>query len=141
MPCVTFRHRRVDKEKVVLPQSVYEERRSHYEERIEAMLQYIEENSSTCRSRMLLRYFGEEAERDCGICDVCVQSKPQLLPEDEKEGLRKHIRAQLYDGPRNVYDLDLAGFDSNLFESVIDRMRAAGEVYLEGPLLYCTSSS
>ena len=141
MPCVTFRHRRIDKEKVVLPQAVYEERRSHYEERIEAMLQYIEENSSTCRSRMLLRYFGEEAERDCGICDVCVQSKPQLLPEDEKEGLRMHILAQLQEGPRNVYDLDLAGFDSNLFESVIDRMRAAGEVYLEGPLLYCTSSS
>ena len=141
LPQVTFRRRRVDKEKVVLPQLVYEDRRHHYEERIEAMLQYISMDGSCCRSRMLLRYFGEEAEQDCGICDVCRRKAEKALPEDEKEALRKHILDQLQEGPRNSYDLDLAGFNPNLLEEVIDRMRAAGEISFDGPLLYSTSSS
>ena len=141
LPQVTFRRRRVDKEKVVLPHLVYEERRSHYEQRIEAMLQYADADSTCCRSRMLLRYFGEEVTQDCGICDVCTQRKHQPASEEEKEALRKHILAQLQDGPRNSYDLDLAGFDANLLEEVIDRMRAAGEISFDGPLLYSTSSS
>lgn len=135
LPCVTFRQRRIDKEKVVLPHSVYEERRSHYEERVEAMLKYAEAESTCCRSRMLLRYFGEEAEQDCGICDVCARRKRQPASEDEKEALRQHILGQLQEGPRNFYDLDLAGFDANILEEVIDRMRAAEEITFDGPLL------
>ena len=141
LPCVTFRRRRIDKEKVVLPHPVYEERRSHYEERIEAMLKYAEADSTCCRSRMLLRYFGEETTQDCGICDVCAQRKHQPASEDEKEALRKHILSQLQAGPLNSYELDLAGFNPNLLEEVIDRMRSAEEITFDGPLLYSTSSS
>ena len=99
------------------------------------MLRYIEENSGECRSRMLLRYFGEEAAKNCGICDVCCRKSERPLPEDEKEALRKHILAQLQDGPRNAYELDLAGFNSNLFEEVIDSLRASGEISFDGPML------
>ena len=141
LPCVTFRRRRIDKEKVVLPHPVYEERRSHYEERIEAMLKYAEADSTCCRSRMLLRYFGEEAEQDCGICDVCKRKAEKTLPENEKEALRNHILSQLQAGPLNSYELDLAGFNPNLLEEVIDRMRSAEEITFDGPLLYSTSSS
>ena len=141
LPQVTFRRRRVDKEKVVLPHLVYEERRSHYEQRIEAMLQYADADSTCCRSRMLLRYFGEEMTQDCGICDVCTQMKHQPASEEEKEALRRHILDQLQEGPRNSYDLDLAGFNPNLLEEVIDRMRATGEISFDGPMLYSTSSS
>ena len=135
LPCVTFLRRRVDKEEVSLPRGVYEERRSQYEERIEAMLKYIEEDSSECRSRMLLRYFGEEAEQDCGICDVCCRRDEHPMPMDEKEALRQHILAQLHEGPLDAYELDLSGFNPNLFEEVIDRMRVDGEISFDGPLL------
>ena len=135
LPSVTFRRRRVDKEDVVLPHSVYEERRMHYEERTEAMLQYAEEGSARCRSRMLLHYFGEEAEHDCGICDVCARRKHQPVSEDEKEALRQHILGQLQDGPRNAYDIDLGGFKPDILEEVIDCMRSAGEISLDGPML------
>ncbi len=39
------------------------------------MLNYVSTNK-TCRSKQLLHYFGERAQENCGICDVCVQSKP-----------------------------------------------------------------
>ena len=141
LPCVTFRRRRIDKEKVTLPQSVYGERRSQYERRIEAMLQYADEGSSQCRSRMLLRYFGEETDSDCGICDVCRHRKETAVAADEKEALRQHILGQLREGPRSAYELDLAGFNPELLERVIDHMRASGEILLEGMLLKLAARS
>ena len=157
LPCVTFRTRRVDKEKVYLPRLVYEERRRHYEERMGAMLKYAEEESNCCRSRMLLRYFGEsnccrsrmllryfgeEADHDCGICDVCIRRNEGLSqPAEGKEALRNHILSQLREGPRNAYDLDLGGFNPALLEEVIDGMRASGEIAFDGPLLVIAKPS
>lgn len=39
-------------------------------ERSEAMVGYVTEETE-CRSRYLLRYFGQEDSEDCGTCDVC----------------------------------------------------------------------
>ena len=141
LPHITFRQRRVDKEDVFLPHQVYEERRGYYEQRVEAMLRYADESSGVCRSRQLLLYFGEETEQDCGICDVCMRQTPQPQPKDAHEALRNHLLRQLQQGPRNSYDLDLAGFDPGLLEEVIDRMRADGEIIFDGPLLKVSKQS
>ena len=135
MPRVTFRIRRVDKEEVILPPGIYEERRRCYEERIGRMLQYISMESDCCRSRYLLHYFGEEAAQDCGICDVCRRRREPSRPADAYAALRSHILGQLREGPRNAYEIDFTGFDASLLEEVVDRMRAAGEIAAEGLLL------
>ncbi len=135
LPRITFLRRRIDKEELSLPPQVYEERRKCYEQRIEAMLQYASADAECCRSRMLLRYFGEEAEADCGICDVCSGRESQRPSEDECAALRSHILAQLQQGPLNSYNLDLGGFNPACLETVIDRMRANGEIVFDGSLL------
>ena len=39
-------------------------------DKVKKMLGYIE-NEKTCRSVQLLKYFGEQQQGVCGICDVC----------------------------------------------------------------------
>lgn len=57
-----------------IPPTVYEERKERYEKRISAMLDYVS-SDTVCRSRMLLHYFGEKNEHNCGQCDTCINLK------------------------------------------------------------------
>jgi ATP-dependent DNA helicase RecQ len=69
-PYVRYMQRREERDQIVIPRAVYEDRRALYQERIEAMLRYMNTDNQ-CRSSQLLRYFGETDSHDCGHCDVC----------------------------------------------------------------------
>ncbi|MGN0037383.1 MAG: ATP-dependent DNA helicase RecQ [Bacteroidaceae bacterium] len=69
-PTITYTLERQETRRIVFPPAVYDERKRQYEERIQAMLNYVGMDD-TCRSRQLLAYFGEEQAADCGRCDVC----------------------------------------------------------------------
>ena len=40
----------------------------------ESVLHYINEKK-VCKSKLILDYFGEKAETDCGICSYCISKK------------------------------------------------------------------
>ena len=79
MPTITWSQRREETERVVIPPSIYEDRRKEFAKRIRAMIFYAT-NDAQCRSRQLLNYFGETNANDCHICDVCLSQRPQPLP-------------------------------------------------------------
>ena len=70
IPLITYRKDRIDGEDLIIGPEVYEDRKADFEKRILAMIDYCE-NESECRSRQLLRYFGETESEDCGHCDIC----------------------------------------------------------------------
>ena len=45
-------------------------------QRSQAMADYVRQ-SEECRSRYLLRYFGQEEADDCGTCDVCLRRRSE----------------------------------------------------------------
>ncbi len=105
VPYIRYMQRREDSEHVQLSKEVYEERLTQYKERIEAMLRYAKD-SSRCRSRQLLEYFGEKDTKDCGQCDVChhtsktdiQQAKQQiltLLSDRQRHHVTELLRLQL----------------------------------------------
>ncbi len=73
-PTVSYTVARVDTDLINLPDSVYAERKADYQERIDQMANYVT-STDKCRSRMLLNYFGEQNDHDCGQCDVCLAHK------------------------------------------------------------------
>ena len=74
-PYIIYTRERQDKNRIVLSREVYEERKASYEQRIKAMTSYAA-NEENCRSRMLLKYFGEKNGHNCQQCDVCLQHHP-----------------------------------------------------------------
>ena len=85
LPTITFQIGRVEKEQVYLPPRVYDDRKSDYETRIDCMTHYAEEDDE-CRSKFLLRYFGEKNAKRCGICDTCVNWKKEKKEDIERAG-------------------------------------------------------
>lgn len=67
---VVLHHDRLRPGNVNLMPSRYAMLKESYHSRSEAMLEYVSETSE-CRSRYLLRYFGQTETTDCGTCDVC----------------------------------------------------------------------
>jgi ATP-dependent DNA helicase RecQ len=105
-PYIRYTQRREDMEHVQLPPSIYEERKEQFIERNHAMINYAT-NDEVCRSRQLLRYFGEENDHNCEQCDVCLSHRPQgLVSEVKLDEAMERILTLLGDGkPHPITDL------------------------------------
>lgn len=69
-PTITFTLPRQETRYVTFPPIVYAERRTQFQQRIEAIINYAT-NSHHCRSQQLLAYFGQNDAKPCRQCDVC----------------------------------------------------------------------
>lgn len=90
-PLIRYMQRREDGYLLVFPPAIYEELKQRYTDRIKDMINYATTDNQ-CRSRMLLRYFGEESLHDCRQCDVCLERQGT---ETNKEALGNATQAIL----------------------------------------------
>ena len=95
-PYIRYMQRREDSEHLMIPPAVYDDLRQRYTDRIKAMLQYAQ-TSNQCRSRQLLRYFGEQNGHDCGQCDVCLAYNHTLTNKERIAEAQQQILALLAD--------------------------------------------
>ncbi len=51
------------------------------EEQLLSVLHYIKENK-TCKNRLVLDYFGEETNSNCGVCSYCITQKGKITEAD-----------------------------------------------------------
>ena len=98
-PYIIYTRERLDLRVLHIPPIVYEERKARYEARIKAMEEYVT-TENVCRSRMLLHYFGEKNEHNCGQCDVCLSNRASNdLSEKSYEELKRQILELLGQSP------------------------------------------
>ena len=90
---VRYLRSRVDESQFSLSRCAYDERRVSMEQKMEALWRYAA--GDTCRSKMLLEYFGEIQAHDCGHCDVCYD---RAKHPSKVEALCRHILSVLADG-------------------------------------------
>ncbi|MBR2292326.1 MAG: RecQ family ATP-dependent DNA helicase [Prevotella sp.] len=122
-PYVRYLQRREDMENVQIPPTVYEERKALYRERIQAMIGYAT-CDNVCRSRQLLRYFGETDSHDCHQCDVCLDHSHDHVSEPVMTAEADAILELLADGkPHPITDL-------RGIQLPIDKLNAALEYLL-----------
>ena len=128
IPHIRYAQRREEMERLVFPKEVYDDRKKEYEERINAMIKYAE-NDDICRSRQLLRYFGEERSVDCGQCDVCRSHQGKAVGKDEFAAACDEIKRVLADGKRHgVVEFAGCKIDKDLCKEALEYLVAEEKV-------------
>ncbi|MBM6882492.1 RecQ family ATP-dependent DNA helicase [Bacteroides caecigallinarum] len=103
-PYIIYTRERQDADRLIFTKEVYEDRKNSFIHRIEAMTEYAE-SEGKCRSRMLLLYFGEKNEHNCGLCDVCLASHSSGMKQGTFDELERLIENALSDKSMSVSEL------------------------------------
>ncbi len=136
IPYITYTREREDGDRVIIPQSVYEERRAQYIKRIQAMLDYAN-NDHVCRSRQLLDYFGEECWQDCRQCDVCVTHQGNMPNEGRTRLYRQQIKDMLGDRKKHhIAELHTLNIPTECLNEALEELISEKEIHYESPYLY-----
>ena len=130
IPYLTFVQRRVEIDEIVLPPSVYADRKRELQRRIQTMIGYLE--TQECHSRYLLNYFGEKDARDCGQCDNCRQQG--VLPTMDDDVVRQHIRDFIATKhPTSLFEFHFPDIPDSVVGRVLHRMMEDEEITLSAP--------
>ncbi|HLV59887.1 MAG TPA: RecQ family ATP-dependent DNA helicase [Fredinandcohnia sp.] len=70
----------------------YEDKRKEDRARLDAVVRYA--TSTLCRTRILLAYFGDAADEDCGRCDNCVRRRARAIETRRKAELDRRAREE-----------------------------------------------
>lgn len=103
-PYIIYSQKRIEKERLIINPEIYERRKESYASRIKAMIDYATAEEK-CRSRMLLHYFGEKNEHNCGQCDVCLKKHESGIKLGEFQELKERILEVLKEGPLSSVEL------------------------------------
>lgn len=135
-PIIRYRSDRIDGADIVLDRSVYEDRKAQFVKRIHSVIDYAQ-NGRICRSRQLLRYFGETKSVDCGQCDVCL-SHTDTEDGDERKLIRRQLLTLLADGKKHhITEIRRLNSDWELIGDVMREMVLEEDICMEGSFLLC----
>jgi ATP-dependent DNA helicase RecQ len=126
---LVYTRERVELRHLQLKPAVYEERKERYEQRIKAMTEYAD-SKTKCRSRMLLYYFGEKSEQNCGQCDVCLGKKADNRLSDSRFEVIRAAVMQILQG-QSMTPAEIAAkldFDSELLGRALHFLLDEGEL-------------
>ena len=85
---ITFCSARYSSKFLPISKFHFNDRKSLLKQKLKHINDYLL-NTSICRSKVLLDYFGEKQSEDCNICDICISKKA------DSKSFRKDIRAKL----------------------------------------------
>ena len=95
---------RVDSKYISLSKETLETRKANEEAKAASVIQYAS-NQYQCRSHVLQNYFGEEDNKRCGKCDVCLERNKLNINDQEFEAIMLAIQNLISQNPMHVDDI------------------------------------
>lgn len=130
IPHIKYLQRREEADRLMFSKDIYDDRKAEYAERIKAMIGYAE-NDYICRSRQLLRYFGEVRSSDCGRCDVCRSHSKNNGYEDAMADAKVKIMSLLADKAMHpMVELNSFSIDRNVLKAALEYLINEEKVYV-----------
>lgn len=135
-PYIIYTRERIEAQLIHISPEIYEERKARYETRINAMLEYVT-NDTLCRSRMLLDYFGEKNEHNCGQCDTCIGLRKQTATcQPDREELYEKIHEILSGAPQTPAGLlEQLPIEKELLTEALHRLLDEGKIIVVDGIL------
>ena len=135
-PYIIYTRERIEAQLIHISPEIYEERKARYETRINAMLEYVT-NDTLCRSRMLLDYFGERNEHNCGQCDTCIGLRKQTATcQPDREELYEKIHEILSGAPQTPAGLlEQLPIEKELLTEALHRLLDEGKIIVVDGIL------
>ncbi len=93
-PQITFLTPRFDAASLPLQVQIIKQRREAYLQKIQAVQHYVT-HTKRCRTQLLLAYFDEITDTECGVCDICIKKKRLEKEELQENQAHEHVKQQL----------------------------------------------
>jgi ATP-dependent DNA helicase RecQ len=127
-PQITLLQNRKRKEDLRLDREFLKRRETSLINRLNSVKYYVTENN-ICRSRLLVKYFGENNDENCGICDVCLAGKKAPLAATEFEQITLMVQTALTESPLTLEQLkNKVSVNSSELNRALDFLMDAGKI-------------
>ena len=134
-PYIRYMQRREDAEHLMFPPEVYDDLKKRYTTRIEQMIKYAT-TENQCRSRMLLRYFGETDTHDCGQCDVCMERSGEGPDQEQVKTAKQQIVSMAATKPLPFTELTSINVTADAISEAITNLVEEEVVGIDGGMIY-----
>lgn len=89
-PQLVYTTERLNDKDILLSKTFYTERKKDAFTKFESIVNYAE-SSTNCRSSILVQYFGENNNKPCGVCDICLQKNKASMNINIVESIENEI--------------------------------------------------
>lgn len=93
-PKITFISPRITSSDIVFDDARAAFLKNTESEKLETAMYYARQTQE-CRSRVILKYFGEADGLPCGVCDVCLERSKKEMPQERFNSIYKEIENAL----------------------------------------------
>ena len=133
-PLLILKEERLDEKNFRIDNTRYLEMKSSMESKIESVISYFQCNTS-CREKILLEYFGEIINTDCGRCDYCLSAGRKRDNSNYYYSIEEKIFEILEGGPKSIAEISLEiDDDSRLYIEILSDLTDRGALNVKGDI-------
>ena len=132
-PQLTFLTPRFDIRELPLQELEIKKRKEQNIQKAKSVKHYAEQ-PNRCRTQLLLEYFNEITDAECGVCDNCLKKKKQnrieVVDKEEEEAIRLKIKQLLQNGAMSLILITqiMQPINQSKFQEIIREMIGNEEV-------------